>query len=329
MLAMTAGFQSFDSFDMYSYFYDLVRQIPQGMVTAYGDLARALGDVAAARACGHMLSINPDPVGTPCYRVVHSSGEVGKYTHPLGQNEKVRKLENDGIEIENGSVKDFTRLRFNSFKTDYPLNKMREEQLHMASQVMLEDDFDASLIGAVDVSYDDFYGYGAFVYYEDGDLHVKSAVMPVNFPYIPGYLAYREFRFIKSLCGSFEGTLLLDGNGYLHPRRIGMASYSGVRLDIPTIGVAKSLLMGNVENGFITADGEKVGYMLNRHTIVSPGHRISLDSAIAVVKSLDGGKYPGILKAAHNETVRLRTIKRNAERPELHNLKSLTPSSYT
>ena len=60
-------------FDLYSYFYGLVRQIERGKVSTYGALARALGDIAASRACGFMLSINPDPENTPCYRVVKSA----------------------------------------------------------------------------------------------------------------------------------------------------------------------------------------------------------------------------------------------------------------
>ena len=73
----------FVDFDLYSDFYALVRQIPKGMVTTYGNLARALGDVVAARACGYMLSINPDPIGTPCYKVVKAGGEVANLLIPL------------------------------------------------------------------------------------------------------------------------------------------------------------------------------------------------------------------------------------------------------
>lgn len=293
-------------FDLYSYFYGLVRQIPRGMVTSYGDLASALGDLSASRACGHMLSINPDPIGTPCYRVVHSNGDVGKYTHPLGQDEKIRKLQADGIEIVNGVIKNFDVRRFTSFTTDYPLEIMKSEQDELASMVRLEDDFDNDRIGAIDVSYDDHNGYGAFVFEDDGEISVRTVVMPVRFPYIPGYLAYREYRFIKALCQGFKGTLLVDGNGFLHPRRIGLASYAGVKLDIPTVGVAKSLLMGRLENNWVISNGERIGYMINRKTFVSSGHRISLNSAVSLVQSLNEGHYPELLKIAHNETVRVR-----------------------
>ena len=100
----------FVDFDLYSDFYALVRQIPKGMVTTYGNLARALGDVVAARACGYMLSINPDPIGTPCYKVVKAGGEVGKFTHPLGSAEKSRRLKNDGIAVKDGKIVNFESI---------------------------------------------------------------------------------------------------------------------------------------------------------------------------------------------------------------------------
>ena len=113
----------FVDFDLYSDFYALVRQIPKGMVTTYGNLARALGDVVAARACGYMLSINPDPIGTPCYKVVKAGGEVGKFTHPLGTAEKSRRLQNDGIAIEDGRIGNFESICFDDFNSGKPLQK--------------------------------------------------------------------------------------------------------------------------------------------------------------------------------------------------------------
>jgi deoxyribonuclease V len=292
--------------DLYSYFYGLVRQIPRGMISTYGDLARALGDIAASRACGYMLSINPDPEGTPCYKVVRSDGTVGKYTHILGEIEKIRRLERDGISVEDHSIKNFEEVRFRDFQTDFPLNALRNDQEQISGMVSLTDDFDSTMVAAVDVSYDDEYGYAAMVTDTGSGVDIRESVQKVRFPYIPGYLAFREFKFIKDLAGNFDGILLVDGNGLLHPRKIGLASYAGVKLDIPTIGVAKSLLLGTVRDNFVYMGDEKVAYMINKKTIVSPGHRISLDSSVELVKSLGRGRYPEILKIAHNSTVRLR-----------------------
>lgn len=299
-----------DSFDLYSYFYGLVRQIPEGMVSTYGDLARALGDQVAARACGYMLSINPDPEGTPCYRVVLSDGEVGKYTHLLGTAEKVRRLQNDGLSVINGKIDDFEKRRFRDFRTDFPLAKLRKEQELLASQISLVDDFQDGPVAAIDVSYDDFEGYGIMALSNRSDIEITETVQKINFPYIPGYLAYREFQFIDALAKGFEGILLIDASGYLHPRHIGLASYAGLKLNIPTIGVAKSLLTGEVKGDWVLQAGEKAAFILSKSAIISAGYRISLDSAVKFVKNLNGEKYPEILKIAHDNTVRLRQERR-------------------
>lgn len=296
----------FVDYDLYSDFYALVRQIPHGMVTTYGALAKALGDIAAARACGYMLSINPDPVGTPCYKVVRADGSVGKFTHPLGSEEKIRRLQNDGVPIAEGKISGFEERCFTGFKSGLPLEKMKEEQGKLASLVSLDDDFSMGEVAAVDVSYDDFYGYGAMAIDHGGNIEFRHARMEIRFPYIPGYLSYREFKFIRELAGDYSGMLLVDGNGYLHPRRIGLASFAGVMLGIPTIGIAKSLLLGTRVGNWINNNGSRLAYSLNRGCIISAGHRISLDSAVSFVLEKYNRKYPELLKAAHNETVKLR-----------------------
>lgn len=292
--------------DLYSYFYELVRQIPRGKLTTYGALARALGDIAAARACGYMLSINPDPVGTPCYKVVRTTGEVGKFTHPDGSEEKIRRIENDGITIKQNYVEDFEDVLFEDFESDHPLAKMKSEQDSMSTHINIEDDFSPHSVAAVDVSYDDFRGYGAMVIKKGDELTVRTTVLPVSFPYIPGYLSYREFKFIRELAEGFDGLLLIDANGYLHPRRIGLATFAGLMLDVPTIGVAKSVLTGQVRERWIYNNNERSAYTLAKKTIVSAGNRISLDSSISFLKANYGERYPALLKLAHDETVKLR-----------------------
>ena len=296
----------YSDYNLYEYFYSLVRQVPEGMVTTYGALARALGDIVAARACGYMLSINPDPVGTPCFKVVRSDGSVGKFTHPDGSAEKIRRLNNDGVQVEEQYIQDFDGSLFEDFKSEKPLEAMKDEQRNMGSMVIQEDDFSTDRIAAVDVSYDDFTGYGAMVIEEDGKLEVRRTVMPVNFPYIPGYLSYREFKFIRELAGDYDGLLLVDGNGYLHPRHIGLASFTGIKLDLPTIGVAKSLLTGRKDGNWIKMDGDNCAYQINRNTIVSVGNRVTLNSSIKFLKERYGDGYPKLLRIAHNETVKLR-----------------------
>ena len=294
------------NYDLYSYFYSLVRQIPEGKVTTYGALAKALGDIIAARACGYMLSISQDTEQIPNYRVVKSDGYVGKYSHESKSEERVRKLNSEGITLVNGKIQDFEKHFFDDFETEYPLHAMREEQSRLSDKVSLDDDFSTQSVAAIDVSYDDRCGYGVMAIQKDSGYEYRTVVQGVKFPYIPGYLAYREFNFIQALASGFDGLLLIDANGYLHPRHVGLASFVGVVMDTPTIGISKSILLGRTEGNWIYNNGERSGYIVNKREIVSPGHRISLDSSVRFIKDNYGDRYPAILKDVHNHTVKLR-----------------------
>ena len=291
----------FTPIDLKEYFYSLVRQIPRGMVTSYGDLSEAMGDKISARACGHMLSINPHPDFTPCYRVVHSTGEVGNFTHPLGSEEKIRRLSNDGIMIENNKIRDFERIRFREFVSDYPLKRLQKDQKKLAESISPGDGNAGDGIAGVDVSYSGDIAVGCAVIFRNGHTTKKYSVTEVNFPYIPGYLSYREFPSVSMLLQGFNGTILLDGNGQLHPRKMGLATFAGVKMGVRTIGIAKSLTRGRVEGSWIYLDNERRGYIMNNRMIISAGNLISLDEAVRFTEKEFGKKYPWILKVAHDE----------------------------
>jgi methylated-DNA-[protein]-cysteine S-methyltransferase len=80
----------------------IVAMVPKGKVTAYKELARAMGNPRAYRAVANALAKNPFPVKIPCHRVVRSNGEVGGYR--FGVRRKVRLLVREGIKIENGKI---------------------------------------------------------------------------------------------------------------------------------------------------------------------------------------------------------------------------------
>lgn len=110
----------------------------------------------------------------------------------------------------------------------------------------------------------------------------------VKYPYVPGLLMLREaepiFYTLKLLKNSYD-LLLIDGHGLLHPRRCGLACYIGVSLDKPTIGVAKSRLCGTVRpDGFVELEGEILGYAISKKLYISVGHRVTLKTAITLVK---------------------------------------------
>jgi hypothetical protein len=108
---------------------ELVKQIPRGKITTYGEIARALtGSVRAARAVGQAVARNPYPIRVPCHRVVRSNGEVGGYR--LGVDTKIQLLREEGIVLEGSKVLNFEErlFRFDEeayrFVTDRMLGKL-------------------------------------------------------------------------------------------------------------------------------------------------------------------------------------------------------------
>ena len=130
-------------------------------------------------------------------------------------------------------------------------------------------------------------------------IETSTAVMTVHFPYVPGYLSFREAPAFKAALGKLSclpDLLIVDGQGIAHPRRLGIASFLGVLLGIPAIGSAKSRLVGEYgepapEQGAwspLVERGETVGAVLRTRTgvrplFVSPGHLITLSEAIDLV----------------------------------------------
>lgn len=93
--------------------HELLKRIPEGKVTTYKEMARALG-TNAWRAVGTAMAKNRDLITTPCHRVVRSNGEVGQYA--LGSNKKSELLVNEGVPVTNGKVKnlDLYFFKFNA-----------------------------------------------------------------------------------------------------------------------------------------------------------------------------------------------------------------------
>ncbi len=283
--------------NLYEKTYELVKQIPRGKVSTYGAVARALGDIIAARAVGIMLNQNPYQE-VPCYRVIKSDGSLGGYA--TGIEKKIRLLKNDGIEIINGRI-DLKKYLFDDFKTDYPLKKLRKEQEELRSRIVIEDDFEMSSIAAMDVSYTRRIAYGAYVEFDwEGNLIKKKVVKKqIEFPYIPTYLAYREMPILNELLkGEKPSIVMLDGNGLLHPRLFGIACHFGVLHDIATIGIAKKLLCGEERNGYIFVNGKKVARRIGK-IFVSPGNRVSVESAYEIAKKFMKYSVPEPVRQAH------------------------------
>ena len=138
----------------------------------------------------------------------------------------------------------------------------------------------------------------------------------VTFPYVPGLLSFREAPVLLGAFRRLKGKpdlLLVDGQGYAHPRRFGLACHLGLLLDVPTIGCAKSRLIG--EHGplgsaagsrvDLTDGGDVIGSVLRTRDGVNPvfvsvGHRIGLDEAAEwVLRCCRGYRLPEPTRLAH------------------------------
>jgi deoxyribonuclease V len=185
--------------------------------------------------------------------------------------------------------------------------KARQLQLELATKVRLEDDFPPLRhIAGVDVGFEEG---GAVTRAAAVLLDAKTllplkelvARRPTCMPYIPGLLSFRELPTVLQALqdlAEVPDLIFVDGHGIAHPRGLGIAAHLGVVTGLPTIGVAKSILVGtHGELGPSRGDrvplhyrGKVIGCMLRskdkiRPLIVSPGHRVSMESAPELVLS--------------------------------------------
>jgi len=181
----------------------------------------------------------------------------------------------------------------------------RALQLELAGQVERQDRLPTiQRVAGVDVGFEDNGSITraavALLSFPGLQLLEQSVVrVPTSFPYVPGLLSFREGPGVLAALARLStppDLLLCDGQGIAHPRRLGIASHLGVLLDMPSIGVAKSRLIGrheepSMEKGEWTPlldKDEVIGAVLRsrrgcRPLYVSTGHRVSLATAIALV----------------------------------------------
>ncbi len=147
-------------------------------------------------------------------------------------------------------------------------------------------------------------------------VEVQTVAARVNFPYVPGFLSFRESPLILAACEKLAlspDLILVDGQGIAHPRRIGLACHLGLFLNRPTIGCAKSRLCGShpmpgAELGScseVVDRGEVIGAALRTRPGVKPlyvsiGHKVDLQTAIHwVLKCCRGHWLPEPARLAH------------------------------
>lgn len=201
-----------------------------------------------------------------------------------------------------------------------------QQQAQLAQRVRAENDFGAiHFVAGVDVGLeqDNTIARAAVVVLAFPSLEpLASAIArsPVTFPYVPGLLAYRELPVVLDAFANLDlepDLVIVDGQGYAHPRRFGIACHLGVLLDKPSIGCAKSVLVGRAEAPEnrvgtwtpLVHKGETIGAAvrtkLNTKRVTNPvyvsiGHRVNLETAIDfVLQCTKGYRVPETTRYAH------------------------------
>lgn len=271
--------------DLYEALRALVDQIPDGMVSTPHHLALALGDPVASRSVTEMM----------------------KREEFRDKRSKVKINPQKDAEV------------FYGFDSEEPLIGLAQIQSEMADRVVQEDAFtEAALFAGVDAAYNGDVAYAACVVM-DGRLKMiesASAYVRIRFPYIPGYLMFREAPVIEAAArqASCYDVLFVNGHGVAHPRGCGLASCVGLDLDIPTIGVARRRLVGDVgdmRGGWspLILDDEVVGAEVEvgvSRVYVSVGHKISMETSVQIVHKVTAeGRFPEPLRRAHMEAAKM------------------------
>lgn len=297
---------------------NLLRQIPCGRVTTYGALADALGSEAAARWVGHWMMHHDHRPGCLCHRVVRADGSVGRYIEEA-TSDKTAILTGEGVEFVDGRFQEIEQKVFRSFRTTHPLAALRTMQEVVSERISLRGRRTMPrTVAGVDVSYSGDRGTGAYVLWDlASERKIWSTMISqeVGFPYITGYLAFRELPVLLSLVEAAQASgrqadvVIVDGSGILHPRRVGIACHLGVLTSLATIGVSKKSLYGRVDlDGMapeearpVLVDGRKRGVAVRatagsrRPIFVSPGHRMGVDMAELIVRrQLRGRRLPEV-----------------------------------
>lgn len=183
-----------------------------------------------------------------------------------------------------------------------------------------------NFVAGADVSTEGDLAYATVAVLSFPDLdtvEVRGAEASLDFPYVPGLLSFRE---IPPLVRAFEkvetraDAVIFDAQGLAHPRRLGLASHLGLFLNVPSVGCAKTRLVGKFEEpeaekgsvSDLTDGGEVVGKVLRTRNKVSPvfvsvGNRMDLDSAVGLVLACcTKYRLPETTRRAHEAANRLR-----------------------
>jgi deoxyribonuclease V len=273
----------------------VISSIPRGKVTTIKTIAESLGDKRATLAVFLSLKKLKNRGIEGWHRVVRENLQADPDAIPL--------LKAEGVTIRGNAVdRSFITERV---RKSTILLRMKYAQRMMRDFLVLKEVEDVRTAAGVDVAYVGDVAFGACVVMDRNFNVVEKSVVKVKalFPYIPTYLAFREFRpmYLAARRCEFD-VLFVDGHGLLHPELFGEACHLGVALRKPTIGAAKSLLVGEISGNKVFVNGIHLGWVL-RGSYISPGNMISIDDSLKISKMfLLNHSQPEPLILAHMES---------------------------
>lgn len=193
----------------------------------------------------------------------------------------------------------------------FRLDLARRVQSELARKVVESPLGEVDVVAGVDVAYAGDIAYSAAVAYSLKRGRVVGSACSINkvvFPYIPTLLSFRELmpmvRALRRLSTPFD-VVMIDGQGVAHPFKLGIAAHLGAVLGVSSIGVAKNKLYGEVVGDkLVDPRGGVIGAVVKckKQLYVSVGNKISLDEAVALVKSLcTSSTMPLPILLAHNK----------------------------
>jgi deoxyribonuclease V len=188
-------------------------------------------------------------------------------------------------------------------------------QRELRSSLLIENDFsDVHLIAGADIALDKrtSKGYAGVIIYtfpELDEVERRHAMVDLTFPYIPGLLGFREAPALLKAFAAVRHVpdiVIFDGQGIAHPRRMGIATHMGIVLDKPSIGCAKSRLIGTFEEPGPRAGhhtplsdaGEVIGAVLRtrdnvKPVFISPGYKVDVATSVEIMmQCADGFRIP-------------------------------------
>ncbi|MGA1821932.1 MAG: endonuclease V [Thermoplasmatota archaeon] len=306
----------FPRLNMKEWIEHILSHVDRGSAVTFGGIARALGDLRASRVVGEVIASGA--LRGPVHRVVYSDLRIPPPSIEVLSSEIETVLAGDEAWIarDPALVSQGTSCQ--------PLKCLREMQDLTRPMVSRETGGRIDTLAGIDISSrGGVHALAVTRHDPDGKLSDSLCLSgDLGLPYISGYLFYREAPLILQGLSKGEdsglldeGTVLvMDGNGSLHPRMMGIATQVGVISDRRTIGVTKRLLTGSVEEDMakdsrfrmasVVSEGRTIGASLSvsstKPIYVSPGHGIDLEMAVETVLRATQTRIPEPIRWAHN-----------------------------